>query len=443
MHETPADATVDAPTESGLVRAIGTRQLTASIVNVTVGAGIFVLPAAVAANLGAAAPAAYLVCALVMALVVASFALAGSRVALTGGIYTYVEVAFGPFVGVLAGILQWSVLWLTAAGLLSAFADQVGLLLPGAGSGLARVAVIALTLALLAFVNVRGVRPGARLVEGVTLAKLAPLALLIGAGAFAVDFSNLAWPGWPDGEALGSAVLLLIFAFAGIEVALVPSGEVREPARTVPLAIAMALALTTLLYLAIQAVAQGVLGAELQQNASAPLAAAAARGFGEWGRLLVLLGGTVSMFGYLSGDMLASPRTIFAFGRDALLPRVFASVHPRFRTPHVAIVTHAVLAGLVAISSTFTRLALLSNVAVLTLYFLGCAAALRFVLRREGPGSAGLRLPGERIIPVAGMAVILWILGHATGRELQVLGGTLALAALLYLVRRARMRPPA
>jgi len=422
-----------------LVRAIGLRQLTASIVNVTVGAGIFVLPAAVAANLGAAAPAAYLVCAVAMALIVTSFALAGSRVSVTGGIYAYVEVAFGPFVGVLAGVVQWLVLWLTASGLLSAFADQAGLLLPGAGRGVARVAVILATVALLAFVNVRGVKPGARLVEGITLAKLLPLALLIGVGVFAIEPSNLAWPGWPGGEALGSAVLLLIFAFAGIEVALVPSGEVSDPARTVPRAVGLALATTTLLYLAIQAVAQGVLGGELQQQASAPLAAAAGKLLGEWGRLLVLLGGTVSMFGYLSGDMLASPRSIFAFGRDALLPRVFASVHPRFRTPHVAIVTHAVLIAALAATSTFTVLALLSNVGVLTLYLLGCAAALRFVSRPAAPGAAGLRLPGERIIPIAAMAVILWILAHATGREFLVLGATLAAAALLYALRRSRM----
>ena len=275
----------DAHAEPQLVRAIGVRQLTASIVNVTVGAGIFVLPAAVAANLGAAAPAAYLVCAVAMALIVTSFALAGSRVSVTGGIYAYVEVAFGPFVGVLAGMVQWLVLWLTAAGLTSAFADQVGLLAAGGGGrGFRASPSSSPRSALLAFVNVRGVKPGARLVEGITVAKLLPLALLIGVGVFAIDPAHLAWPGWPGGEALGSTVLLLIFAFAGIEVALVPSGEVREPERTVPRAIGLALALTTLLYLAIQAVAQGVLGGELQQEASAPLAAAAGRLLGDWGR---------------------------------------------------------------------------------------------------------------------------------------------------------------
>ena len=424
--------------DSGLVRAIGVRQLTASIVNVTIGAGIFVLPASVAMSLGAAAPAAYLVCAMAMALVVTSFALAGSRVSVTGGIYAYAEAAFGPFVGVLAGVVQYTVLWFTAASLLSAFADQVGLLVPAAASGLPRALVIAATVALLALVNVRGVRPGARLIEAVTITKLLPLLLLVGAGVFSLDPAQLAWPGWPGGDAIGRTVLLLIFAFAGIEVALVPSGEVRDPERTVPRAIGLALAVTTLLYLAIQAVAQGVLGPELRSEASAPLAAAAARLFGEGGRLLVLVGAMVSMFGYLSGDMLASPRSIFAFGRDALLPRALAAVHPRFRTPYLAIGVHALLIAALAVTSAFTRLALLSNVGVLTLYILGCAAALRFVWRPAAGAAGGLHLPGEKLIPAAAIAVLVWILAHATGQELLVLVATLGAAALLYLVRRAR-----
>jgi len=247
------------------VRALGVRQLAASIVNVTVGAGIFVLPAAVAAGLGAAAPSAYLVCAGAMALIVTSFALAGSRVSLTGGIYAYVEVAFGPFVGFLAGVLQWLMLWLTAGGLLSAFVDQVGLLVPGLGQGLPRAAIILATVGLLALVNVRGVAIGASVIEGAVVAKLLPLAVFLAIGVFFVQPAALAWPGWPPADKLGETVLLLIFAFVGIEVALVPSGEVKDPRRTVPRAIYLALGLTTLLYLAIQAVAQGVLGVEMAQ----------------------------------------------------------------------------------------------------------------------------------------------------------------------------------
>jgi len=422
--------------EASLVRAIGVRQLAAGIVNVTVGAGIFVLPAAVAAGLGAAAPAAYLVCAAAMTLVVTSFALAGSRVSLTGGVYAYVEVAFGPFVGFLAGVLQWLMLWLTAAGLLSAFVDQVGLLVPGAGQGLPRAAIILATVGLLAFVNVRGVAIGARLVEGAVVAKLLPLALFVAIGVFFVQPAALAWPGWPGGETLGETVLLLVFAFVGIEVALVPSGEVREPRRTVPRAIYLALGVTTLLYLAVQAVAQGVLGADLAGHAEAPLAAAAFRFLGEGGRLLVLVGGAVSMFGYLCGDMLSSPRSLFAFSRDGFLPSALARVHSSFHTPHVAIAAHALLAAALAISSTFHHLAVLSNVAVLTLYFLCCAAALRLLSRPAPGGEPGFTVPGARVIPVVAMAVIAWILAHATSREFAVLGATFAAATLVYGLRR-------
>lgn len=422
--------------EASLVRALGVRQLAAGIVNVTVGAGIFVLPGAVAAGLGAAAPLAYLVCAGAMALIVTSFALAGSRVSLTGGIYAYVEVTFGPFVGFLAGVLQWLMLWLTAGSLLSAFTDQVGLLVPGAGRGLPRALIVVATVALLAFVNVRGVAIGARVVEGVVVAKLLPLLFFLAAGVFFVRPEALAWPGWPGGDALGETVLLLIFAFVGIEVALVPSGEVRDPRRTVPRAIYLALGTTTLLYLAVQAVAQGVLGPELAQHAEAPLAAAAGRFLGEGGRLLVLAGGAVSMFGYLCGDMLSSPRALYAFGRDGFLPSPLARVHSRFHTPHVAIVVHAILAATLAISSTFRHLAVLSNVSVLSLYFLCCAAALRLVSRGAAGDESAFSVPGARVVPLAAMAVIVWILAHATRNEFAVLGATMAVAAAIYGLRR-------
>lgn len=426
--------------EASLVRALGVRQLAASIVNVTVGAGIFVLPAAVASGLGAAAPAAYLVCAGAMALIVTSFALAGSRVSLTGGIYAYVEVAFGPFVGFVAGALQWLMLWLTAGGLLSAFVDQVGLLIPGTGQGLPRAAIIVATVALLAFVNVRGVGIGASVIEGAVVAKLLPLAVFLAVGVFFVRPAALAWPGWPAADALGETVLLLIFAFVGIEVALVPSGEVRDPRRTVPRAIYVALGLTTLLYLAIQAVAQGVLGAGLAQHAEAPLAAAASRFLGKGGRLLVLAGGAVSMFGYMCGDMLSSPRSLYAFGRDGFLPRALARVHPSFHTPHVAIVVHALLASALAISSSFRHLAVLSNVSVLSLYFLCCAAALRLVSRPTPAGETAFTFPGARVVPVAAMAVIAWILSHATRQEVALLAATFAAVSALYGLRRLTRR---
>ena len=116
--------------EASLVRAIGVRQLTAAIVNTTVGAGIFVLPALVAQGMGAAAPLAFLVCAAMMALISVTVAVAGSRVSMTGGIYAYVETAYGSYVALLAGVLQWLTGMLAVAGVSTALADQLGSLVP-------------------------------------------------------------------------------------------------------------------------------------------------------------------------------------------------------------------------------------------------------------------------------------------------------------------------
>src|SRR6266571_8555636 len=131
-----------ARSDAGLVRAIGLRDLTASIVNVTIGAGIFVLPAFVAAGLGAAAPIAYLVCAALMALIVACFAAAGSRVSVTGGLYAYVEVAFGPFVAFLSGVLYALMAAFAVASVASAFAGSVASVWTAVETPLGRAALI-------------------------------------------------------------------------------------------------------------------------------------------------------------------------------------------------------------------------------------------------------------------------------------------------------------
>ena len=425
-------------TDEGLVRGIGLAGLTAAVVNSTVGAGIFVLPAAVALRIGAAAPLAYLLCFVLMALVVACFALAGSRVSRSGGTYGYVGRAFGPGAGFLAGVLYWLSDVLANSGVLSVLAASAGVLVPRLGSGLGRPALILLVSGGLAGVNVRGVRAGIGLVQALTLAKLLPLLLLVVAGLLAVSPANLAWPGLPKAAALGDTVLLLVFAFVGVEVALGPSGEVKDPARTVPRAVFLALGLTTLLYCALQLVCQGILGAELARFTDAPLAEAAGRLLGRAGSALLLLGASVSMLGYLSGSMLGSPRTLFAFGRDGLLPQAFARLHPRFRTPWVAVLTHAAVASTLAISGSFERLAVMSNVAVLTLYLLcalACWQLVRRDVREEGPP---LRVPGERLLPFLACGAILWVLSSATGRELAVTGVVVAIAGLAYALRRAR-----
>jgi APA family basic amino acid/polyamine antiporter len=419
-----------------LIRALGVPTLTASIVNATIGAGIFVLPAVVAAGLGAAAPIAYVICAVVMALVVTSFAIAGSRVSLTGGLYAYVEVAFGSYVGFLAGVLLWLTNVLAVAGVASAIAASVAVTFPFAQGGWGRFAVLVLIFAGLALINIRGVRAGAGTVAAMTIAKLLPLLLFIAVGVFFIKPAALGWSVWPESDAIGKTVLLLIFAFMGIELALVPSGEVKNPSRTVPRSIFFALAITTALYIAIQLVAQGVLGAELSKFVDAPLAEAAARFLGNAGRTIILVGTVISAFGYVSGDILGSPRTLYAFGRNGILPAKMAAVHPRFRTPHIAIAVHAIIACALSVSSTFQYLAILSNIAALLLYLFCCSAAFELVRRNVVSDGKPFSIPGDKVIPFLAIAIVLWILSHATLSEFRVAGLVLVIASALYALRR-------
>jgi len=424
--------------EAALVRALGVRQLTAAIVNTTVGAGIFVLPALVSQGLGAAAPLAFLICAMIMALIATTLSMAGSRVALTGGIYAYVEVAFGPFVAFLAGVLQWLTGLLAVAGVATVLLDQLAVLAPDVGTRAAHVAVLGVILVTLARLNVRGVRFGTRLVEAVTLAKLVPLLVFIGVGVFFIDPASIAWPGLPQGDAVGRSVLLLIFAYSGVEVALAPSGEVKNTAHTVPRAVFLALGVTTALYIAIQLVAQGVSGPELSQQTATPLAAAAGRFLGTAGVTLMLLGAICSMFGYLCGDMLSSPRSLYALARDRFLPAVFARIDPTHRTPATAIWTHAALVLVFASTNTFQSLAIIGNVGLLALYLLACAAALELARRDVRAGAPPFALPGAWLGPVAGGALLLWILSTATPAEFALTAIVLAVAALAYAVRASR-----
>ena len=418
-----------------LIRAIGVPGLTANIVNSTIGAGIFVLPALVAKGLGSAAPVAFICCAVAMVLFVTCFAIAGSRVSLTGGLYAYVEVAFGRYVGFLAGVLYGITALGAVAGVVNVLVNSIAVIAPFLGLGVMRVIVMIAVYGLLVGINVRGVRGGAGAVTVVTLAKLLPLLLFICAGIFFIHPANLTWSAWPSSKAVGDNVILLIFAFVGIEVALIPSGEVKNPARTVPRSAYLALVVTTIIYITIQLVAQGTLGSDLANYKDAPLAEAAAKFLGNIGRTILIAGATISAFGFVTSDILSSPRMIFAFGRDGALPTFFAHVHPRYRSPDVAIITYAVLAFSLSVTGTFEQLAVLSNVAVLLMYLLCCAGCWFLVQRDVRTEGQPFNFPGMKIVPALAIIAIIWILSHATVREFAVNGILLALASVVYLIR--------
>jgi len=428
--------------QEGLIRAVGVRGLTAAIVNYTVGAGIFVVPTLVAARVGAAAPMVYVICAIAMTLIVLCFADAGSRVSLSGGTYAYAEVAFGQYVGFMVAISLWMSMILASAGVANVFVDSLAQSWPAVAMPAIRFVILLVLYILLAVVNIRGVKIGSGIVQTVTVAKLLPILILLAVGVFAVRTTNLAWPGMPRVSDTARTAVVLIFAFQGVESALTPSGEVSNPARTVPRSILIALAIVTILYIAVQVVTQGILGAELATNTAAPLAAAAKRVLGNAGQTLVLVGTAISTLGYVAGDMLAAPRMPYALGRDALLPGFLGRVHERYRTPHVAIVVHAALCAFMAITGTFAALAVLTALLALLVYLVCCLATIQLQRRNvRADGAVPFSLWGGPVIPILACAVIVWLISSSTQREFLWLGGMIAASTLIFFIMRALRTP--
>jgi APA family basic amino acid/polyamine antiporter len=425
-----------ASADGRLVRAVGMWALAASIVNVTIGGGIFRLPAGVYATLGQASPLAYVVCAVVMGLIVVCFAEAGSRVSQTGGLYAYVETAFGPLVGFVCGVLLWAGMTAALSAVAVFFGDAVGALVPALASTGMKMMVIVLVLALFSGLNVLGVANAARFNVVMTIAKLVPLALVIIVGLASLQGDRLALTSPPPAD-LARGSIFLMFAFLGIESALVPSGEVKDPSRTVPRAIAIAMVGVVIVYLAIQIVAQSALGAELGTSKT-PVADAAGVLLGSWGRTAILVGSTVSMFGYVSGMTLGVPRVLYAFGRDGFLPRSFSAVHERYRTPHVAILAQLVVSIALAVSGTFERLAIIANGSILIVF---AAVALGiFQLRRKN-----VRLEKDPFVaPVGGLfpalafLAILWLMTSLTMAEWIAVVVAVAAALIVFAVTRGR-----
>lgn len=424
-------------TDRQLVRELGLRQLTAHIVNYTVGSGIFVLPAIAATQLATAAPIAYVACAVVMAFVVLNFAEAGSRVTATGGPYAYIEAGLGPYFGLVAGILL-NVGQIAAAGAIFALLGRTAARLLGLQHAAWPLVLTIALVAVLVTANVRGVRLGGRIVEWSTAAKLVPLLGFVLVGMWFMEPSYLSIDELPTPAALAAASGMLIFAFMGVESALMPSGEVRDAARTVPLATMLALAIATVLYLAVQAVATGLLGPALAQDTVAPLATAARTFAGSIGATLLLAGATISMLGWTTGAVLAAPRTLFAMARDGSLPAWLAAVHPAHRTPHAAIITFGVLVLAVSASGTFTQLMMVASLAALGIYVMVALSVLG--LRRKDVRSdrEPLVLPGGPLLPLLTCALIGWIaVQTATIKEALAFAAVWLLALVIHSRRHA------
>jgi amino acid transporter len=403
--------------------------LVSLVLNFIIGAGIFGLPSRVYALTNVYSLLAYALCAVFVALILACFAEVSSRFRNTGGMYLYAREAFGPLVGFEVGWLSWLVRLTGFAALCNLFVDYLAFFVPDVASGLPRAAIIVVVIGFLAATNVAGVHLASVFGNVFTIGKLAPLVLLVVVGLSQIDVRHFEPSAPLSYSAMSGSVLLLVFAFAGFENAVVPAGESANPQRDLPYALFVGIAIAGVLYAAIQAVCIGVLPG--LATSTRPLADVGNQLLGPAGAMLVSIGALVSVIGTMNAVMLSAPRLLFAMAEGGQLPRVMSRTHTRFGTPHAAIVLSAGGMLVLTAGGTFVSAVTLSTLIRLMTYVTTCAA-LPVLRRRHSGEPAQFVVPAGELVSVLALASIVWLLSTTSQGDLLQAALAAALGLVLY-----------
>lgn len=423
--------------DQALDRALGRRDLTLFAINRVIGAGIFGIPAVLYAGVGSLSVVAFLLAALTVSLITLCFAEVGSAHRDTGGPYLYAYRTFGPLAGFEVGWLMWVTQLGGFAAVINLFVNYVGWFVPSATGGLPRVVIVAAVVVGLTIVNVLGVRRAATINNILTLGKLVPLALFVVVGAFFVDPSRFAIASAPTAVALSGAVLVAVYAFSGFEVLGVPSGEIRDPARTIPFALLTGLAVVAVIYVGVQVAAIGTLP-DLATSAR-PLADAAGRIFGRAGATVMVTGALISTLGVSHAILLAAGRMPFAMAERRQLPAGIARVHPVYRTPYIGLIVSAAAMALFTLATTFTS-ALTITVGLRVIIYLVTCAALPVLRRRAGEERAAFRVPAGDAVAGIAMATCIGLLAMRPWSETRQLAIVLVLGVIVWAACAAAVR---
>jgi amino acid transporter len=431
-----------APGAPTLVRALGRWTLALLVVNAIVGSGIFGLPSVISKQVGALAPWAWILGAVGNGVVMLCFAEVASRFTGAGGAYLYARASLPRLVAIEVGWLAFLTRMTAAAAGANLFTVNLAEFVPAAERETVRVALLTLLLGALTAVNVAGVREGARWSNFFTVAKLVPLAILLGAGALFLLARGAVAPAAsgaaPTPDDWLRAGLLIAFAYGGYDGALMAMGEARDPRRDAPFALVTAMVLLALLYAAVQWVVDGALADPA--SSARPLVDAATVVLGPWGGALLAAGALVSIAGFLGANFLNAPRLGYALAENGDLPAAVGRVHPRRRTPYVAILGFGFLVWALAVAGSFAWNATLSAVSRLFVYGASCVALL--ALRRRDPGGASFRLPGGAALPVAAIGFCALLASRMGRAELVVIVVVTAVAGAHWALVRRRDAAP-
>jgi basic amino acid/polyamine antiporter, APA family len=423
--------------DEGLKHVIGVPGLTLAIVNGVIGAGIFALPAIVSMEMGGFGVFGYIFCSIMFAAIMLCYAETGSKITKSGGSYAYVEAAFGNFPGYIINWLYffgWGIL--SDAALMNILADSLAVLFPIFTDPLMRAGLFFLIIGFMIVINVIGVKQGIGIVKIITIVKLLPLFGIIILGFSYVKAANLSWDQVPSIKVFGDTMLILFFAFAGFETSLGVSGELKNPRRTVPLSIFLGGMIVLVVYMLLQTVTQGVLGDNMASFKEAPLAAVAQKIIGPVGATLLLIAACISCFGSVVTDILATPRSLFAGANAGTFPKFLGSVHPRFATPWLAVITYGLLIFIFSVSGGFKQLAVLASAAILLVYLAVILSTIKLRKKKIEGSEKPFRAPGGLIAPVIGIATIIWLLTSL--KKWEILSSLIFIAAIcgLYFAQK-------
>ena len=410
MENSPTRKTESETSSPELVRAIGLKEAIAINIGCVIGSGIFLVPATIAGHLHAMGPImlVWIVAGFLTFFGALSLAELSSFLPKSGGPYVYLRESYGKLWGFL---FSWNDFFINKAGSIAAvsiaFTVYFGALVPAIGQsepfyqpgwtifghpfvfGWSQlIAISAITIVTL--INVRGVKLGAQVMNIFTSAKVAALLFLI-IGAFfssKTSFANLQ-PWWPESwsseltAAFGLAMISALWAYDGwIDVTLT-AGETKDPTRNVPLALIISTLAILAIYLSANVAYALIIPINVMPSSTRIAADVAAIAIGPIGAVIIIAGIMCSTFGTLNGMTLAGPRSIWAPGHDRIFAPGLGKVHPRYRSPHVAIITIGIWAALLTLSGTYDQLT--AYVVFGSWLFYAMSAISVIILRKKMP----------------------------------------------------------
>lgn len=419
--------------EEKLVRGISRIDLIAITINTIIGAGIFGLPSKVNALIGSYSLFAFIACTLIVGFIVLCFAEVSSRFEATGGSYLYANKAFGSVVGFEVGWLYWIVRVTTFAANCNLLIAYLGFFYPAANEGIIRILLVTLVVLIMFAVNFVGVRQSTIFTNIFTVGKLVPLIIFIAVGLFFIQPENFVFDAVPEAGAFSAAVLILIYAFVGFEVAAIPAGEIKNPQRNVPIALLTALGIVAVLYILIQIVAIGTLP-DLAAS-ERPLADAANQFLGTFGAAFITIGALISIFGNLNSGFLTTSRIPFAMAEQKELPEFFGKTHEKFKTPHFSLIITAVVILIFTIQTSFLAALTISTITRLIVYATTCAALPVFRFREDAP-EAKFKVPYGIIAAVLSLILTIWLLFSVKFQEVKTILIVVAIGLVIYYVQK-------